>query len=154
MHLGRENVVHLVVGHDAASGKSPSLVIAQRRSVLFACGREVERSIRKCPACNRICKESPVGSVIRKTPFSSLSASVGSATKPLSLSFRMLIYLRSIEQPSYFLKSLRPESILGRGFYGIAMASTARSRACLQKLSRSVSLANYFRCSVSKRRRA
>src|SRR5713226_6415583 len=152
MHLGREDVVHLVVEHDAASGKSPSLVIAQRRSVLFACGREVERSIRKCPASNRICKVSPVGSVIRKTPFSSLSASVGSATKTLSFSLKMLIYLRSIEQPSYFLKSSRPESILGRGFYGVAMASTARTRACL--LSRSASLATYFRCSVSKRRRS
>jgi hypothetical protein len=28
MHLGQEDVVHLVVEHDAASGKSPSLVIA------------------------------------------------------------------------------------------------------------------------------
>src|SRR5713101_4942980 len=113
MHLGREDVVHLVVGHDAASGKSSSLVIAQRRSVLFACGREVERSIRKCPASNRICKVSPVGSVIRKTPFSSLSASVASATKTLSFSLKMLIYLRS----------------------RVAMASTARSRACLRKRS-------------------
>src|SRR5713226_5780299 len=108
MRLGREDVVHFVVDHAAASGKSPSLVIAQRRSVLFACGRAVERSIRKCPASNRICKVSPVGSVIRKTPFSSLSASVASATKTLSFSLRMLIYLRSIEQPSYFLKSPRP----------------------------------------------
>src|SRR5713226_9570860 len=103
MRLGREDVVHFVVDHAVASGKSPSLVIAQRRSVLFACGREVERSIRKCPASNRICKVSPLGSVIRKTPFSSLSASVGSANKTLSFGLNMLIYLRSNKQPSCFL---------------------------------------------------
>jgi len=53
---------------------------------------------------------------------------VGSATKTFSFSLKMLIYLRSIEQPSYFLKSSRPESILRRRFYAVAMASTARPR--------------------------